>query len=126
MTELTEYVVELFSKIEAGVIDVAPAALDMVLAVVRVDAISALIGGLVAMVVGIVVGLFGRKLLRESYNAPYRGSEDWKEPVGMICSLIPIATTIGFLATWFNIWNWIAVFQPELALAKQIIEMVVK
>jgi large-conductance mechanosensitive channel len=126
MNEITEQVVDLLTRIEAGLIDVAPEALDLAVNVVRFDAIGELIVGVITLIIGAVAVFWGIKLLNQ-----YKGSidkygfseEDHKQFFGMVLLFISSIPVILFMVSWFNIWNWVALFNPEFALAKQILGM---
>lgn len=129
MNELTTYVLELFGRIESGIIDVTPAALDLALAVVRIDALTALIGGLVAMLVAVVFFVIGRRLFKTYQEGRHYGDvyeDEWRPVIGLMMQGVSFVLLVTFSVIWFNLWTWIAVFQPELALAKEVIGMVTK
>ena len=133
MDEVTAYVIDVLTRVEQGLFDVAPAALEMGLAVIRINAIGHLIVGFVCLVLSIILAYFGLRLFK-SYSSStkrtiyYEDSEEsWKPVFGSLLGIAsPIIFLAGFLPSWFNIWNWVAVFQPELALAKQLMEVIVK
>lgn len=126
MNEITEQVVGLLTRIEAGILDVAPEALDLAVNVVRLDAVGELIVGFVTLVIGIVSVFWGIKLLNQYKGSVDKygfGGDDFKQISGIVLLTFSSIPLINFMVAWFDIWNWVALFSPEFALAKQILGM---
>jgi hypothetical protein len=103
----------------------APAALELGIQMTFWNGVSQLLlGGLFAV---LTAALFYNtmKALKKSKNASYSDKEGYL----IVAALLAIAGLIAAIPTivmLFNIWNWIAVFNPKLALAHTIFERIMK
>jgi hypothetical protein len=103
----------------------APAALELGIQMTFWNGVSQLLlGGLFAV---LTAALFYNtmKALKKSKNASYSDKEGYL----IVAALLAIAGLIAAIPTivmLFNIWNWIAVFNPKLALAHAIFERIMK
>jgi hypothetical protein len=103
----------------------APAALELGIQMTFWNGVSQLLlGGFFAV---LTAALFYNtmKALKKSKNASYSDKEGYL----IVAALLAIAGLIAAIPTivmLFNIWNWIAVFNPKLALAHAIFERIMK
>jgi hypothetical protein len=103
----------------------APAALELGIQMTFWNGVSQLLlGGFFAV---LTAALFYNtmKALKKSKNASYSDKEGYL----IVAALLAIAGLIAAIPTivmLFNIWNWIAVFNPKLALAHTIFERIMK
>ena len=132
---VTEKVVELSTKLSEVVSEAAPEVWGMVLNVIRVDGGQSLVIGLFFMaiaIIGICVGLKffkAAQVARDEYNKNL-SSNCYKHSVGdhaeiagtIIGAIVASMSTIISSALLLQIWNWVAVFAPELVLAKRLLD----
>ena len=113
MEELGTKAMELIEKLES----ISPMLTDTVLTAVQVDAASRLVAGLVCLAIAVVgLRMCRAKAWAFMIDDDAYGGEGWV--VMSIFSFFLLAVATGFL---FNVWNWAAMFYPELYLAKQVL-----
>lgn len=128
MPKIEDKLVELSGKLEQIMQAKAPAAWETALAVVRIDAAGKIVVGIIA--VSLAFFLI-RQAIRWFVNygeitrekgERYRNDEEFKYMIGGIISggLGGIATKVGFFSLVAP-WTWVALFRPELVIAKQIL-----
>ena len=118
--------IELLDKLEALATQYTPEVIGAAEAAVRVTAISHLVYGVAGLLAAYGAGVLSVKLTRYFVRKENEsdGWNDWS--FGYIMSSIGgvIAGTIFALASVFrllDLWNWVAIFNPQLALAHKIL-----
>jgi hypothetical protein len=111
------------------IIKYSPDAVDVVLWVVRINGIESVIrtclfGG-ISVVSWVLCRMFykwNRKACEEKDN---KSCEDW---VGWMCvtGIMGAGATLIFLFILCSVWDWVAIFQPKLFLAKEIMQSIIK
>ena len=116
------------AKLEALVAQHGPQAVDTAAEVVRVGAIGDLIVGAGCAV---ATALIWRTLHRVS-TTRWKETDVFDDPMGpfpmialLAAGFLSCVTTIGALEGLLDVWNWVALFNPKLALAHQILSRVV-
>lgn len=125
MSDLEQKAIEMLDKIEAIAENYAPEVSELALQAVRVSAIGELLYGLISIIsvpVIFVVGTRAAAFFKEKKKEDGMYSS-WEVGIGMsfICTIIGCSVfAISGIQVLFNVWNWVAIFSPELALAHQI------
>lgn len=116
--------VETLSQLEALARQYTPDVIDAAINVTRIDGVAAVVGGMLMLVCVwpvCVAGLrlhkfFSKKQKEDRYS-------DWELGVMsvQICTPMAIALLVIFGAVLvLDVWNWVAIFEPKLFIAKQI------
>lgn len=92
------------------------------LAVVRVEGISALVIGLVAT----IILVFSIRYCIMWFKEALSEGSDGHFALGIISALVGILAAIFSFGTLLDVWNWVKIFSPEVALAKQILGVFLK
>lgn len=95
-----------------------PQAVDLAAQVVQVDAAGGLVIGTACLLAAVIGGRKAIKVLRAGYD------EEWGDGpliVGGIVGCV-VAALVGIFgaACLLDIWNWVGVFNPKLALAHEV------
>lgn len=96
-------------------------ALNAAIAVERVNALDNFTG---VIGWGLLCGVFIWMALRAKRYGNER-DDDWYIPMG-ICFAVATAFAIATLCCLLNVWMWVGLFNPKLALAHDIINRVTK
>ena len=150
--KVEEKIVSMLDALQSGVVHVgeqvvkySPDVADAALWVVRIEGVSALIYGVIGLfAIAIAIILFRKYLWHNSqYTAEFKlycskqGVEErihrnnannhyfWRLAFGF-SALGFTFVGFGFLKKLLDIWNWVAVFEPKLYIAKQIIDAALK
>jgi hypothetical protein len=115
-------------KVGETVVKYSPDVADAALWVVRIDGIQSLITGLIFLIVIFPLWSWQKRLWQWGSKIGW-DSDDAQ--MGFAFGSAPLVAGIVISAvvvkkTLLNAWVWIAVFEPKLWLAKQIIDAVVK
>lgn len=108
--------------IAGKVIEVAPKALEAVLAIKQIEGASELMYGVLSGIGATLLFIIIRKVLKiaEKYNWDH----DISPPI-IIASLVLGITAIGLCFTCFSklldVWNYVALFNPKLAIAHSLL-----
>lgn len=107
-----------------SVVKYTPDVVDAGLWVVRIDGIQTLTFSILGLLAAFILGHASYKFWK------YLEKEcELDGPVivfPLFGGIITIIMIIGNTITLLNVWNWVAIFEPKLYLAKQIIDSVVK
>jgi len=123
---LEEKVVHLLNQLENLSKQYTPEVFDAAVAVIQMNGITEILGGLIVIVLAVAVGYISLRLYKyagQKYEEDYMS--DWNEVQGVVQWIGPIITiTLLVIASCFlfDIWNWIAIFNPKLALAKTVLK----
>lgn len=115
-------VVDLLNGLSQGIGKYGPEALDLMLQGVYWHSLfSLIIGGVLFAAFLVLLVVFFKKTF------PWAIQHDVSDECGsfavMVNGVAGIAALVVSLCLLFNIWNWIGVYSPKVALAHQIIEM---
>ena|ERR1700733_3041603 len=96
-----------------------PAAYQAVLAMRRIDALQPLVTGLIALIIlAITLKYFFREL-------SLANKSDWTDSIHgvavFITGFVGLCCAVTVMFTLLDVWNWIGVFRPDLALAHDIL-----
>lgn len=110
---------------EQAVVKYSPDAVEAVLMVTRVHGLSIIIPALVALLVGIVVGVWGVRFIRKGFALQKQHEEGFPHVVGGACMFFVSILFLGeSLSKLLNIWNWVAIIEPKLWLAYKMFDKV--
>lgn len=126
MVMLEQKVVELFDRFEELAVQYTPEVIEKATAAVSVTAIGNLVGGLSGLVAVYAVWWLTKNCATYCRNKKQDGrwANDWD--IGWIISFVIGGVSGGCIAIislfeLIDIWNWVAVFNPQLALAHQVL-----
>ena len=112
-------------KVGETVVQYSPDVADAALWVVRIDGIQYMLMAVSCLIWAILAKILGGKL----WAWARRVDPDFDTPAACVPILMWMTGVVAFgisLAELFSIWNWIAIIEPKLWLAKQIISSVLK
>lgn len=131
MKDIEQKAVEILDKLEALATQYTPDVLDAAVAIVQVNGIRNVVCGFLGIAAIFLVRAVARRS-REYCQAQYdafheenpHADNGWE--VGVAVSIIfgVIATlilAISSVVTLCDVWNWVAMFDPKLALAQRIL-----
>ena len=115
-------VVDLLNGLSQGIGKYGPEALDLMLQGVYWHSLfSLVIGGVLLAVFVVQLVVFFKKTM------PWACRDDVSDEAGSLAvtinGFVGLAVLVVSSCLLFNIWNWIGVYSPKVALAHQIIEM---
>lgn len=125
---ISERVVELSYKLENAMREKAPEAWDAALRVIQLEAVQTLIWavfGAVAAVIGVLLAFrWGRAAyaIVQERGQRYARDEEVKYAVGSFFSTVGAFLGVVVLSGALNIWTYIALAQPELIIAKRVLQ----
>ncbi len=100
----------------------APAVLELGIQMKFWDGVGTIIIGVSLLGLSILLGMLSRYFWRKHRAKLYAGCDFGAVFFGMISVLLLVPVGILLL----DIWNWVAIFNPKLALAHDIFERLVK
>lgn len=126
MKELEQKTVEILDKLEALTMQYAPDVVDAAVTTLQVNAISSIIWGIFGVICVFICWFITKKLIVFCTERKKKGGfySDWE--IGIVLSfgfgtIITCVIALWSLANIFSIWNWVAIFNPQLALAKKVL-----
>jgi hypothetical protein len=122
--QLASKLLDIINQVQAGIVAHAPDALNIVLQTVRIDAISRFIYAS-CLLLGVVIlsGIFVR------INKKKDKDGDMREGVAVYCVLAGFFGTVFIILAFsqlFNVWQYVAIANPKLYLAHQIVQKVMQ
>ena len=124
---IEEKAVDILNQLEALAKQYTPDVIDAAINVTRIEGLSAIIGGF-AMLVCIypaynaAIRLY-RYFTKKQEQDRYADWELCVMSVVVVGPIIVLCLAIFGLANVLDIWRWVAVFEPKLYIAKQIMGM---
>ena len=128
---LEEKLVNILTQIETLSKTMAPEVLNSAIEVTRMNGIIDIVTGVICFVIS-MCGAFAivkyykfciRK--KKEYRATGNYTIDWDFTIYVPCGIISAISSILLLASIFQLmdgWNYVAIFEPKLALARSIME----
>ncbi|WP_020473636.1 hypothetical protein [Zavarzinella formosa] len=111
-------------KVGEQVVKYSPDGADAALWVIRIDGIQTILSALVCVPASWLFARWAKK------SFAWMREQDFHDepPIVVVGALWTISIGCAFKAifTFFNAWNWVAIFEPKLWLAKQIIAVAMK
>lgn len=105
----------------------APAMLDAAARIVFWDAVGWLTIGALLVAVTLVLAQQTRGAWRYCESDKYDPDKDgWMPPVMLVMGAGAFFTALIAAFILLNIWNWIALFDPRLAVAHRVLELVLR
>lgn len=141
--QITNKIVSMLDQIQAGVTNVAPQAIDLMLKVVSVKGIIHIATGIFFLCIAIFCAVIVYKIIlgykeyekqrKEIENKIQLGLLSYEDrkfeqdishsmAIFGICGVVSFFISAVFL---LNLWNYIAIFNPKLYLANEVIEKVI-
>lgn len=128
MSKIEDKAVNLLEKLEKLSEQYAPETMDAALGAVQVSAAGGLIYGLLGLAICLLAYKPMRKLI--NWGKKCRDIEtDWSKrfdiDMGLFISLViyfvvALCLAVGSIFSLFDIWNWVGILNPKLALAHQV------
>jgi len=126
MEGLEQKTVELLDKLDKLATQYTPDVVESAVSAVQISAISNLIYGVVGLFCVVICWWLATNATRFCRKKKQDGGwgSDWEIGValsfyvgGLVCSIMTV------ISIWdlFNLWNWIAILNPKLALAHRIL-----
>lgn len=115
MKDVEQKAVEILDKLDALATQYTPEVVDSALGAVTVSAIGNLITGVVLLLIAAGIAWACRRYweaLVEAADEPF---------VVVFGSLASLAPGVAGTATLLDVWNWVATWNPQLALAHKIL-----
>lgn len=129
MSELEAKAVDLLDKLEALATEYTPEIIDTSVSIVQISAWGDIFYCIMSMVMGVGI-LFGAKYWYKFFMQKYKDSKSYTSDYdmlaqagGFILVLIGSVCTIVGFTSLMDIWLWVGVFNPELALAYKLLGM---
>ena len=126
---IESYIIKVAEQIQSAVINVAPEAWDIALGVVRVEGLVLLAPAIGSALIGYIFWRFSCRFF--SNQSPITNHEAFKNlpkgfnfVLGSISGLVSLVSMIITINTVLNVWAWVSLFLPEIALAKKAIDAV--
>lgn len=128
---LEEKLVDILTQIETVSKTMAPEALNAAIEVTRMNGIIDIVTGIICFVISILTAFAIVKYYKfcvrkkKEYHAAGNYTIDWDFATNLPCAIIiPITfiLLIGSIAQLVDGWNYVAIFEPKLALARSIME----
>jgi len=126
MSDLESKAVDILDKLEALTTQYTPEVIEKAVQAVSVSGVASIVEALLGLVVA--YGLF---LATKNLGAFFMkkkeedgDSSDWEIGYCLTYFIGGVATLITVLASLivlFSVWNWVAIFNPELAIAHKIL-----
>jgi hypothetical protein len=124
-----EKLVSMLDALEKGAVQVgdavvkySPDVAEATLAVVQIDAAGKLIIGTLCTIAAYVAYRVARWGIKEFVNDMVGAEDGLIAPSIVFGVLFFVPPFIGAIIYLADIWNWVAIFEPKLYLAKQIIK----
>lgn len=133
--ETQEDLMDLLREVTASVTDLvaelAQPTADLVIATVRVQGVSEIFPALVLLLVvvfGIVPYVIKTLVLLRDLGPKDEPGPDliFRVPVSFVASFVGLAITGSQSRVFLDVWNWVAIFYPEVYLAHLAIERVLQ
>jgi len=123
MSDLEEKAVDILDKLENIITSYAPEVTEAALAVIQISALQDLLFGFISIPLlfaaffgGIRMASFCNKKDEETCGDDWIGGIVISVALALTISIISIIGIYGLL----DVWTWVAIFNPELALVHQI------
>jgi hypothetical protein len=131
--QLTNKMLEIINQLQQGVISHAHDALNLMLSVTRINGIESIAIGIITLMLNIIIIKFMLNTYKKvkEYNNSITNPSEKKDhddyiPLYAGCALILFFSIPACVCLLLDIWNYIAIFEPKLYLAHQIIEKVIQ
>lgn len=128
---IEQKVVNMLDALEKGAVHVgdvvvkySPDVAEATLMVVRIDGVSSIATGVVAGVLCYLWFVWANKLRKKADEASYADSALFGT-ASVVCFVGSVVAFSVSMINLLDVWNWVAVFEPKLYLAKQIIKAAV-
>lgn len=109
--------VEMIERLEGLAAQIAPEVMDAALTVTSIGAAGNLIASLALFLIACLALYVPRGWIKKGLDS--LGGEVQVIYLSVALTLMFTACVI-FACNWFNIWNWVALFNPELAIAHRL------
>jgi len=123
--DLQTKAVDLLNKLESLTTQYTPEVVNEAINVVRITAVGNLIWGVIGLAGPFFIWLYSVKLIRfftkKHKENPFELWEAGQISTIVIAGAIVVVTTLCGIEKLFNIWNWVAIVNPELALAHKVL-----
>jgi hypothetical protein len=121
MNKAIDLLQHLLEQIQNTVVHFTPIAWQILCNIKRIDSLNDIIGGLIAGGVAITLGRYVKSLCRWVLKVSENDSDGFSTfcagTFAIAVYLVGIASAIFSIYTLTNIWEWVGIFYPGLAIA---------
>lgn len=129
MPKLEDRIVDLSSKLEAIAREKAPEAWEVALAVVRVDALGQILVGVLLVAGAFFLIRVGRSwvatatAIEKERGERYSNNDEIKYGTrGVVALCFGAVAATGGAVCLLSIWNYVALYRPELVIARRLLD----
>ena len=121
---------EIAAELKKHVLDLAPQAWDLLKWVVRVEALQLLVPSVLAFLILPYVNikyvwpLYKRGLEEYKSGGMFDDEGEGKVGISIFIMILSTAALIFASVCLLDVWNWVALFQPEIEIAHRVYEKV--
>lgn len=129
MSELENKVVDILDKLESITVNYAPEVANAAIQVIRFEGIGVIFSGLILLIISVTTGVLAFKIgnyfmskYKESGSPYYEDSGIAAYVIWMVAGALSVYIFGTSLEKLTDFWVWVAIFNPELAMAHKIME----
>lgn len=119
LNQMLTSVQEVASLITSKLIEAAPKALEAILWIKRIEGIQELLTGVLLLIASLSAYKIGVRL-----KNTIQCKSDAAFTYTMLTIISIAITVLSFTYFLGDVWNWIAVFKPDLAIAKELVDSI--
>ena len=126
-TKMIEVVTQMqhgVAKIGEVLYSAAPQAVDAILAIKVISGIDQLVVGLICLIITVILGRVGMKHYRKRIENEFNEDNIGAIFIGVFLALGVFGFGIATAHHLLDIWNWVAVFQPKIAIAHDLLNII--
>ena len=128
MSGIEQKAVEILDKLDSITTQYAPDVVNSAIKVVQVNGLSRIFYGIIGIIGCFICVIVAKKLANKCTELKKRDgyNSDWEVGVAVSCvvgAVVTIVLAICSIIELCDVWNWIAMFDPKLALANKLFGM---
>ena len=119
--KLEEKALELLNRFDDLAVQYTPEVIDAAIEVVRFNGLSEIFQGVVGLLVFWFAGRASFRLIRKEMVADIHEFNIGDTVFGIFVGIAAVIGLIEAMSGLLDTWNWVAIFNPKLVLAKQVL-----
>lgn len=128
MGGIEQKAVEILDKLDSIATQHAPDVINSAIKVVQVDGVSHIFYGIIGIIGCFTCVIVAKKLANKCTELKKSGgyNSDWEVGIAVsyiLGTVVTIVLAICSIIELFDVWNWIAMFNPKIALANKLFGM---